>query len=1062
MAKHFLITLLLCTMLGMAQQLPQKITGQLIFESGATAVVNVSSQKNGNVVSLANGSFSILIRFWPDTLIFSAVGYQTVHFPITAKTTHISLSMKLAVNELEAVTVSTGYQQKKANEMLGNIANIGTEQLNARQGANILERILGQSTGIMLNVGKSNNNPQSSTGISIRGLSSINGPLDPLIVLDGYIYEGDLDNINPNDVASIDILKDAAAAAIWGARAGNGVIVMTSKSGKYNQALRLNVQASTLVQQKPNLMSVQQITPANYVQLEQYLFGQGYYNSQLSSRPYLMISPVVSILQAQRNGSLNAGQVDERLAIFRETDSRKSYLDEFYTNAVTQQYNFTADGGSQKHKYVLGFNYQQQQSDNYGRSQKLNLNLGNDFRLTEKLSLNTKLYLTATAQTSGRPSYNSIAIGARQLPYLAFKDADGQVISYDLYDRAYVGQLAGGKLLSWAFAPAEDYQYRENKQNKTEAYVTAGLNYQLCNWLQLNLGTQYSQQLTAQKNHYGQQSYYVRNLINSYTQYNVTKGTLGYPVPLGDIMYQDNATVQSYTHRLQANINKDIGKTKLRGIMGFEMREHMQKGNAYSYYGYHDDPIQSVAVDNVGYYANILTGDTEQVPYVGGLSARTYRFVSQYANISYSYLDRYSVAASIRRDGSNIFGLSTNDKWKPLWSIGAGWQINREKFYSLTWLPELKLRASYGKSGNVDLSRTALPVLSYATNSATGYALARVNSLNNPSLKWETSAQLNLSLDFVAKNRLLYGSISFFRKRGSDLYGAAVYDYTAWGRSNVITKNVADMEGKGVELELNAELGRSREGLWWKGTLLANYNVNKTLKYFDHYNSGLFNILSGGKKITPLEGKPLYALAAYRWAGLDANGNPQGYLNGQLSTDYANLSIDAAALEYVGSASPEHYGNIISNFNWKKLTLAFNISYRLGYYTFKPALSYSRLASTGLGGAGYAQRWQKPGDEAFTDVPSLVYPLSQNRDGFFTASAINVINAGNIRLDYVNLFYRLSPKIKSKQLVQDMQLRLGLQNGMLLWTANKDGIDPDYTTAVSPSKLLTLGVNLTF
>ena len=1051
---------MLCTSLVMAQQQSFELKGKVIFEDGAAMVANINTIKNGNTVSGVLGSFSMLIRFLPDTLKITALGYQTVKLPIDGKAIPSVIILKSVSKELEVVTVSTGYQRKKANEVLGNISHIGSEALNARQGSNVLDRILGQTTGVMLNIGKNNNNPQSNTGLSIRGLSTINGPLDPLIVLDGYIYEGDIENINPNDVANVDILKDAAAAAIWGARAGNGVIVITTKSGRYNQGLQFSAQINTLVQQKPDLMSIEQIGSADYVALEQYLFKQGYYNAALTSRPYVMISPVVSILQAQLNGKLTVVQAEEQLQVFRQADTRRSYLDEFYTNSVTQQYYMAANGGSQRHNYVFGANYQRIRSETYAKSEKFNLNLGNNFKLTDKLSLNTKFYLTSSRQNGGRPAFNSISIGAKQLPYLSFRNADGSARSYQLYDEAYLNQLAGGKLLDWKFVPAEDNNYRTINQGKTEAYLTADLNYQVLNWLGLVWSGQFSAQQTNQKNIYGQQNYYTRNLINRFTQYNASTGVLSYPVPLGDIYNGDHSTTQSYTNRLQANINKNFGQSKLTAILGFELREAKQNGNSYHYYGYKEDPLKNVAVDYVGYYPNILTGDTDQIPYSGGLSATDYHFISQYANVNYSYLDKYSISGSVRRDGSNIFGVSTNDKWKPLWSVAAGWEINRESFYTLAWLPELRLRASYGKSGNVDLSKTALAVLSYGTNSTTGYALARINTLNNPNLKWETSSQLNFTIDFAIRNRQLSGSISLFRKKGSDLYGITPYDYTTWGRNNVITKNVADMEGKGIELTINLQ-SQHHTGLWWKGALFANYNVNKTLRYYDQGGRGMFSIMSGGGKISPLEGKPLYALAVYKWGGLDANGNPQGYLNGQLSTDYQNITANSENIIYVGAANPTHYGNIINDFNWKKWTLSFNISYKLGYYGLKPALSYSRLASVGIGGVGYEKRWQKPGDEKNTNVPSFVYPFNQSRDSFYGSSEANVMNAGNIRLDYVNLLYNLSPADK-KQFVRNMQIRLGLQNGMLLWTANQSGIDPDYPSGIRPSKLLTFGVNLNF
>ena len=238
-----------------------------------------------------------------------------------------------------------------------------------------------------------------------------------------------------------------------------------------------------------------------------------------------------------------------------------------------------------------------------------------------------------------------------------------------------------------------------------------------------------------------------------------------------------------------------------------------------------------------------------------------------------------------------MFGLSTNDKWNPFWSAGAAWNMTNEKFFSKSVFSFLKLRATVGIGGNVDPTRTALPVATAWNDPVTGYYALNIRQINNPSLKWEQSRQVNLAVDFETAKQRISGSLDFYFKKGTNLYGPSPIDYTAWGKTNSIVKNIAAMKGRGIELSLQT---KNVTGLFeWNSGLLFNYNESKTTDYYQTNPANVYYFILSGGEIAPVVGKPLYAVAAYKWGGLDSNGDPQGYINGTLSTDYAKIRESA-------------------------------------------------------------------------------------------------------------------------------------------------------------------------
>ncbi len=1024
------------------------------------------------VLSSSTGHFSMNVETG-DTLIISHTGYETLRLGVAANSTGLQIKLVPTDGYLEDLNINSGYQKLKPNEVNGSYVVIDNKTLNQQTGLNILDRLNGVTSSLMFNVGKQNNNPQNTTGITIRGYSTINGPLDPLIVVDNFIYDGNIANINPNDVESITVLKDAAAASIWGARAGNGVIVITTKKGKLNQKLQIDFNTDEIVTDKPDLYYNPQISSSDYIGFEQILFNKGYYNAQFTSRSHPGISPAVQIFEDRKNGLISAQDSALQIDAMKKTDNRDQYTKYFYRRGLTQQYALNLRGGSQNIGWLVSGTYDKEISNLRAAYNKINLRFENTYHPTQNLTINAGVYYTNSTNTSGLSDYNTISQvnSNRYVPYLNLIGDDGSSIPViHIYNQRYLDTAGAGQLLNWNYYPLEEYKHNYGKSNVEDVMAHVSVDYNIIKGLSINLMYQYDKQNTNLDRVYDTSSYYARNLINSFSQLNRTTGVVSYIIPLGGILNKSYTSLNSYNFRTQLNFDRDFNfKHHLNAIAGMEIRDEWASANSATFYGYNADPLINISsLDYSTNYPNFITGNRTPIPYGSSLTFTENRFVSFFSNASYTYTERYTLSASMRKDGSNIFGANTNDKWKPLWSAALGWQLSKENFYHAKWLPFLKLSATYGVSGNVDLTKSALPTgMYYNYNIGTVHLRAlNITTINNPDLSWEHSYQANVKLDFSIRKNIISGSIEYYRKKGTGLYAPTPYDYTAWGQNATIVANSADMKGKGIDISLRSININGR--FKWTTNFLYNYNQSITTKYYASTATSVATLLGGGNIITPVIGKPLYAIAAYKWGGLDSKGNPQGYLNDTLSTNYNAISQSTAdnglkggSFVYVGPASPTSYGSLMNEFSYKGISLAFNITYKLGYYLFKPALNYYNLASYGTNGTQYNDRWQRPGDEQKTNIPSFVYPLDENRDGFYGGSDINVIKGDHIRLQFINISYSFSVN-KVKLPFKNFQIYFNAANPGILWRANNEHVDPDFSAAIPDPKTYTLGLKTNF
>ena len=559
--------------------------------------------------------------------------------------------------------------------------------------------------------------------------------------------------------------------------------------------------------------------------------------------------------------------------------------------------------------------------------------------------------------------------------------------------------------------------------------------------------------------------YFTRNLINQYA-YTDDNGTIQFPVSKGDILDNSYAELNSHSARAQLNFNKSWNdRHQLNILAGAEIRQAHTTGLSDRVYGYNDDLLTTSWVDYTTSFLINPDGYTATIPDGSSLSYLTDRNRSYYGNLSYIYRERYFLTASARKDESNLFGVDANHKGLPLWSTGLGWQISSEKFYPLKeLLPLLKLRATYGYSGNVNKSLTAYATGYYYNNTVTDLPFVRLLTPPNPNLRWEKVRMINLGVDFESKNHLLSGSVEYYQKKGLDLIGKASLDptigFSVGGRNEFIGNNSA-LKGKGLDVQLN--VNKTIGKLNWTAQLLYSNATNKITRY-DYKSSSISSYFLS--VATPVPGNPRYSIYSLKWAGLDPQtGDPQIYMNGEVTKDYGSVlsKLTLDDLNCNGSALPTHFGSLRNNLRLGDFTLGFNISYKFGYFFRRPSLSYSALFNTWIGHQEFSDRWMAPGDEKFTQVPSMPDAgASSSRDFVYTFADILVEKGDHIRFQDINCSYDLQ-RSKYRWLPFNKVSVYGYINNIgIIWRANRHGLDPDYIFQSYPaSQSYSLGINIT-
>ncbi|HSC54480.1 MAG TPA: SusC/RagA family TonB-linked outer membrane protein [Phnomibacter sp.] len=1064
--RSVLLWSLLCTTLMASSQndAPYRLRGMVLDSAtrkplaGASIAAAVRQWMNA-----ADGSFSIELQKLPDTLIISFVGYRPLRFIVGLATVqqNLVLLMQPEENGLATVTVTTGMQELGKERSTGAFDLVSNEQINRGVSPDLLSRLEGMASSVLFST-----TAGGSRDIDIRGISSLQNSISaPLIILDNFPYEGDVRNINPNDVQDVTILKDAAASSIWGARAGNGVIVIRTKQAGYQQPLRWQVSSQYTQTQEPRLFDHPVMAATDFIGTEKWLFDKGYYNSTLSnttSRP--VVSPVVELLNKNRNGQVSNEELAQRLAAYSQQDIRNDFLQYIYRPAQVWQNTFQLTVGGPQLSLLAGVGYDKQLSTLIGDESG---------RTTARLELNSKplrwlqwgagiIFTGTESNRSSDGGYNSISIGGGKTnfiyPYARLQNDSGQWLPYEKdYRQGYTDTAGGGLLYPWKYNPVLERDQRMNSTTGQHYLARLMLKLQMASWLQAELRWQQERSFSNTNQSWNEGAYFTRNLVNRFTQ--ISNGQLTYNIPTGGIQHQRRDEMLSNNVRVQLNGQYRWQHWELNALAGAEARASETDGADWRNYGYDPGTLSVASVNYVTafpQYGNLA--GAAQVPNGNSLSGGNNRFVSGFANAGLSFQKQWLLNLSARRDASNILGVTTNQSGVPLWSAGLGWKLSSTPWWKSKQVETLGLRLTYGSSGNVDNSLSPLTTISYssASGSIINQPYAGIRTPANAALRWEKVYQWNAGIVFSMLHRRISGSIDLYQKHSKDLLIPMDPDPTTG--HTLLTLNAGELRVRGADLQLNTMLLDKK--FRWSIDWLLQWNQSQILDY--PKSPALGSVLVGNEKsINPQEGFPAYGVYSYRALPLDGStGNPVGVLNNEASQNYISIlsTTPASGLVFHGTSRPPFFGSVRNNFSWAGFTVSANIMMKWGHYLRNRSIHYNNLFASWAMHSDWYRRWQQPGDEANTTVPSMVYPNTSARDNFYTNSEVLVQKANYIRLQDVQVNWQLPPKWMKKVGMRNAQLYGLWQPGYYLYRASGNKVDPESADGVQQPASVSLGL----
>lgn len=1016
------------------------------------------------------------------TMKISCLGFSAEErtvFVSKSGTLYVDFVLNESSSQLKEIVVNSGYQTFSVKRSAGAYAKPNMQTLRDRTTSmNILQRLDGLVPGLTVN-----NAPSAAgTPVLIRGLTSINSNKSPLLVVDGVPLDN-INSLNPQDVEDITVLKDASAASIWGARAANGVIVITTRKGSRNQDLSIEYDGFANFQGRPDVDYYPVLNSRQFIQAASDIFRPDLYPwanvSAYTGQGSIGVPPHNTILYNRHRGLISDAQAAASLDSLASINNLHQIRDIWYRPGLLTNHTLSVRGGGKSYGIYGSLAYTGTQSNRPGeKNNTYKINVRQDYNVNKHLDVFLITDLTNVNASAPR----NIEADNRSLPYQLFSDAQGNPISIP-----YVKQLSdstrkafeGKSRINLDYNPLLERQYGYTKMDMLTARITGGLTIRILDGL--SFSGVYGLFRTAEKTRSfdDSRSYLVRSEA---AQFAVPSATPGQPpkyyLPVDGGRYAlTNATQNNWTVRNQLAYERawDGKRHQLSLLAGQEAQEQLFVSSQSVIRGYNELLQTYPAID----YATLSTTGVANpvMPNNGSRSllgnalpfneteARV-RFLSYYGNMGYTYLNRYTLNGSIRLDESNLFGKDRSSQSKPVWSIGGRWDLSEELFMEQQRaFNNLSLRVSYGLTGNSPVPGTAASydiLGAQSGSSLPGNTGLTIVTPANAALTWESSRTLNIGVDFgILQGNRLSGSIDLYSKQTDNLIGQM--EVNPLSGYNTVIGNFGDMRNRGIEASirsLNVESGRFR----WISQLVLAYNRNEITKL----NQPAL-IATGTQKASTvyLAGYPAFAVFAYDFAGLDNMGDPQIRQQSGKITKERNVSLPEDVL-YMGTYQPVWNGGLSNIFTFGNIELAANIIYNFGnvmrrdvndFYAGNgliPLLSNNAMQSgdlrfrSGNVHAEFADRWMQPGDESTTNVPSWEPVNSVNasrRDTrYYTQGDINVVSAAFVKLRDVSLSYELPRAIVSRAKLNGVRLRLQMSN-LMLWKANKYGIDPEFQDA---------------
>ena len=1024
-------------------------------------------------VSDSDGKFLLQVPLNAQTLVFSFVGMKTMETGIAGKSV-VKITMEEEITQVEEVLV-TGYQTITRERATGAFSTIKPEQLE-KPTTNIAQRLIGTTAGVQARLDVDGN-----PTFEIRGQTSLNATKEPLVVIDGFPTEKGFNSINPNDVESITILKDAAAASIWGAKAANGVIVITSKRATGSMPLRIGFNSFYKVGPKFNMDYVKPMAGANdvidYELLSFNKWGARAYNiGNIDDGYYRTYTPTQQILFDWYTGKITDAQRDAQRNAYRTLDNTQQIKDNLLNNPSTQQYNLTIMGGTDKMSNFISILHEKNQSN---FQETFNTRDVLSYRNTAKV-FKWLDFESGAILSYGNATNNGVTLAQIQswVPHQMLIDADGQYTNIpNGMNYLPAMSIVPFKNFPYKFTynPVEEINNRFITSKNIDTRVTAALFLKPLKGLTLESRVQYEFNNIFNKDIYNENTYTVRSAVNAAASWTRTTNAVVLNLPKGGFLDQSRSEVKALTVRNQLNFNKTIGKHDVTALAGIEFSDRIAQsfGNPRTY-GYDDTKLSVGTFPNGpgGSTVKLITnwlGNNQTFAYVNSFSYATRRYYSAYANASYSYLSKYTLSGSIRNDASNFITDDPKYRYAPFWSVGASWNASREDFMqNIDWVDRLSARLTFGYNGNVDVTTSFQPLISPSAtvNTYTQEGTTAISSLGNPTLRWEKTGTWNGGVDYSLFSGKLNGSLDVYRKYTRDLI--ATISIPSVNGSTSSKMNNAEMKNTGFELTVGTTLNLHKNDIVWRGSANFAYNKNEITKLFVAQiaaSSMMGTTINSGTFVQGYNSQEMWSFkyAGIRNEGTDAAPNWQPQVQGPGTTTY-NFSgwTPGDGRDYMlpmGSKVAPYTFGFTNFFKIYDFNLSFIVTGKFGHVFTRQSFNYTYWWN---GAAFPNQKYS----EVVNGDPAKIVPLPLNTnearyyfwDRFYPYLSYLVESASHLRMQEINLTYNVPQKIASKLSMSVLQFYVQCNDVFTLY-ANKYGEDPEYPKGTqNPQPKLTFGL----
>lgn len=1038
------------------------------------------------VVTDANGVFFLTI---PDTtanvqLLLSFVGMKskTVNFKDRPQKGEWVITMEEDIADLDEVVV-TGYTTLSRRESASAVSTVKAKDIMVAGSGSIDKMLQGRIPGMM--VINTSGEPSATPKIRIRGNATINGNKSPVWVVDGVILEQDvpftasdinsedaeylignaISGLNPQDIETITVLKDASATAIYGVKAANGVIVITTKrGGKGAPVITYNGDISIVT--RPSYRHYDRMNSKERVQLSKEIVEAGLEYPRIPSG-----DSYEGALEELYSKKITQEEFESKVRTMQSRNT--NWFKELFRAAIIHTHNVNVSGGGDKSSYYFSAGYNNELGAAKGSETERFTSLAKVFvEVNRWIDFETKIDFSTKTNDGFRAGVNPFDYAYKRSRTLPAYNEDG---SYHMYNKS--------SLYTYNYNFLKELEETGSQAKSNDFNALLSLNVKLLAGLRYQGVFALKSSTTEQRSWATEESYEITALRKyNYKEYDETTDSYKKSVlPYGGILDQSETRMTGYTVRNSLNFVRNFNDKHDVNVMGgIEIRSTKYRGHSVTGYGWTPEFGEKfMPVYTEGFIKNyVQTGRVNPIN-----TNKVTQVASFFGTASYTFDNKYVINGNIRSDGANKFGSNPKYRWLPTWSVAGKWYISNESFLANAhWIDNIAIRGSYGIQGNIHEDATPNLIVRVGDrNSVSGLDQYTIERLPNPDLRWEKTKSWNVAVDFDFFLGRLRGGFDVYRKNTSDLIMSKSVA-TSNGRA-VLYMNAGKMRNAGFEGFLNAEILKLKDWDWRFGVNFGR-NVNEiTLANGDAYtNIDEVNMLLRGE--LAVEGAPIGSMYSYRFAGLShENGYPLFY-----AKDGRKVHMgEPIMLELVNSGSifPKLSGGFDTQVTFKRMfSLSLFFAYNIGnvqrlpdvyedkFNVFDPLTNVSDKL---------LKRWKKPGDEEHTTIPVLYNSdvvsdfsndLIATRKGItsweyptelYDSSDERVAKGDFLKLKMVALTYMMPKDVLKKLRLSGMTIRLQATN--LFTIANKkwEGLDPESPGANIPLlPTYTIGVNLSF